>query len=141
MATCDRVRGTIPITPRTLMFNLEDFPETEAEAEVTQREAGQASGGTWGGEGETGPVLSLLMPLETPFNNVVPNSPQVTVPAHVLNSIVAAQNNLSNMVKDFVVKKSVNRASKGENNGEDTLITKKELRCFLQNRREVSDFM
>ena len=45
MATHDRARGTIPITPRTLTFNLEDFLKMEAEAGVMQHEASQASGG------------------------------------------------------------------------------------------------
>ena len=32
-------------------------------------------------------------------------------------------------------------ASEGESDGEDTPITKRKLRHFLQNRKEVSDFM
>ena len=45
------------------------------------------------------------------------------------------------MVKDLVVKKAINGGKGERSDSEDTLITKKELRSFFQNRREVSDFM
>ena len=45
------------------------------------------------------------------------------------------------MMKDLVAKKAASRTNEGESDGEDTPITKKELRCLLQNRREFSDFI
>ena len=81
------------------------------------------------------------MPFKSPFNNAWYDSPQVIVPTHVLNSIVAAQNNFTSIVKDLSAKKTVAEEEGGKSDGEDTPITKKELRRFLQNRREVSDFM
>ena len=44
-------------------------------------------------------------------------------------------------MKDFTAEKIVNKGNREGSDGEDTFITKKELRSFLQNRREVNNFM
>ena len=44
-------------------------------------------------------------------------------------------------MKNFVAKKTISRIGKERSEGEDIPITKKELRHFLHNRREVNDFM
>ena len=99
-----------------------------------QPEIGQPSGG--GGEGRGRNVVDFLTPLETLLNNARYDSMQVTVPAQVLNSIVTTQNNLTNMVKALSAKKVVTEEKGGKGHDEDTSITKKELRRFVQNRRE-----
>ena len=77
------------------------------------------------GEGGDPNAVDFLTPLENPFNNARYDSPQVTVPAHVLNSIVAAQNNLTNMVKDLSTKNMATEEEGRKSDGEDTPITKK----------------
>ena len=71
----DRAKRTVPITPRTLKFNLEDFLEAKEEAGVILHKAGQANGGSGGGEKEARPILNLFTPLEMPFNAATPSSP------------------------------------------------------------------
>ena len=90
-----------------------------------KHEVGQMNGGTDRGEGRARLTLNLIMPFEMPFNNAMPSSPQVTVPAHVLNSIVAAQNNLSSMIKELTAYKANEGVEKEKSNDEDTPITKK----------------
>ena len=60
----------------------ENFPETEEETEAMQPEVSQMSGGIDEGEGGARLTRNLIMPLEMAFNNAMPGSPQVTVPAH-----------------------------------------------------------
>ena len=76
-------------------------------------------------------TVDFLTHLETPFNNALLDSPQVIVPAHVLNDIVVAQNNLSNIAKDLSTKKIMAKEEGEKDNGEDTLITRKGLRHNL----------
>ena len=128
----------LPVTPRILTFDLEDFPEMETEARTVQGEGEQSGGGDEGERGNA-TAANLLAHLETPYNNAQPDSPQVTVPAHILNSIVVAQNNLSNMVRDLATKKDA--AGDLNEEGEDAVVTKKELKRLLQNRKEMSDFV
>lgn len=54
---------------------------------------------------------------------------------------MAAQNNFTSIVKDLSIEKTVVEEEGGKSDVEDTPITKKVLRRFLQNRREVSEFL
>ena len=92
-------------------------------------------------EGVRKEAMDFLTCLETPFKNAQPNSPQVVVPTHTLNSVVAAQNNLSNIMKGLVAKRIVNGRKGARSDNEDAPITKRELKHFLHNKKEVSDFM
>ena len=85
--------------------------------------------------------MDFLTHLKTPLNNAQPGFPHVTIPTYVLNSIAAAQNNLTNMVKDLSAKKVVTEEEGEKNDNEDAPIIKRKLRCFLQNRSGVSDFI
>lgn len=44
-------------------------------------------------------------------------------------------------MKGLVAKKAINRGKRARSDNEYALITKEELKHFLQNRREVSDIM
>ncbi|KAJ1399526.1 Retrotransposon gag domain [Sesbania bispinosa] len=121
------------VTPRRLSFNLDDFSGTP------DAERNQGSSKTH----EVQPELNLLQNLETPANadgTGVEDTP-IVVTASMLNSILAGQQSLVEMVADLSSlvssKRSNEEAVRMRNTREatdDTLVTQRDLKQLLQNK-------
>ncbi|KAJ1377126.1 Ribonuclease H domain [Sesbania bispinosa] len=121
------------VTPRRLSFNLDDFSGTP------DAERNQGSNKTH----EVQPELNLLQNLETPANadgTGVEDTP-IVVTTSMLNSILAGQQSLVEMVADLSSlvssKRSNEEAVRMRNTREaadDALVTQRDLKQLLQNK-------
>ncbi|KAJ1410175.1 Nucleic acid-binding, OB-fold [Sesbania bispinosa] len=121
------------VTPRRLSFNLDDFSGTP------DAERNQGSNKTY----EVQPELNLLQNLETPANadGTGVEDTSIVVTASMLNSILAGQQSLVEMVADLSSlvssKRSNEEAVRMRNTREaadDALVTQRDLKQLMQNK-------
>ncbi|KAJ1400903.1 Aspartic peptidase domain superfamily [Sesbania bispinosa] len=151
----DRARR---IAPRRLSFNLEDFPEMDAERLDPNDNAGKGPTndgldnttfvipeGTGSGVREE---LNLIGALETPATLVSKgnDAPHVVVPTAILQSIIASQESLTHLVSDLRTQVKGDEGMAGKDSGgkqgvtpiirhDDAPVTQAELRRLLQAER------
>ncbi|KAJ1427656.1 Retrotransposon gag domain [Sesbania bispinosa] len=146
------------IAPQRLSFNLEDFPETEEErmnpdADVWKDPINDGLGSTaFATPGGTGSgvrqELNLLRAMETPatFSHKGNDTFHTVVPTTVLQSIIASQETLANLVSDLKTQvkgdeETIKKDSGGKQTPslvttyDDTPVTQAELRRLLQAER------
>ncbi|KAJ1380853.1 Retrotransposon gag domain [Sesbania bispinosa] len=151
----DRARR---IAPQLLYFNLEDFPEIEAERvdQNVNTEKGPMNDGTDnatfvtpGGTGRgVREELNLIGALETPATLVSEGNgaPHVVVPTTILQSIIASQESPAHLVSDLRTQvkwdEGIPRKGSGGKQGvapiiqhDDAQVTQAELRRLLQAER------